>query len=70
MKQGKMKTWSLEDLQLEDVRAEIPLTYTLLCSVPTELQVAAFPTLELAVSPDVHFMNATQLALTPLQVGS
>lgn len=63
MKCGKMKTLSREDLELEEMRVEIPLTYKLLRSVPTEIQEAAFPILEMAVSPDVRYENATHLAI-------
>lgn len=66
MKWGKMKTLSLEDLELEEIKVEIPLKYKLLHSVPTEIQVAAFPILEMAVSWDGHYKNATQLAITLL----
>ena len=70
MKWGKRKTLSLEELELEEMRAAIPLTYKLLRSVPTAVHVAAFPILEMAVCPDVHYENAAQLAITLLQVHS
>ena len=56
IKWGKMTKPSPEDLELEEIRGEIPMRHKLL-KIPRETKAAAFLILEICLFLDLHSKN-------------